>query len=144
MQLDEEFRSLGLTKQQTSLAWEARAKIIWGDRPDDVHSWLTGRGIDPLTADRIVAVATSERAGTMRKNGARDLLFGIPITLAGAGGGIGVMAIAKTVNVPTKGLAVLFAIVCIAMMYGAHLTWRGFERILGGARVDGAASDVDD
>ena len=89
MTIDEQFQSLGLTKPQMSLAWEARAKIIWGDKPDDVHAWLVGSRIDHFTADQIVAVAVSERASTMRKNGLRDLCIGIPISLVSAAAGIG-------------------------------------------------------
>ena len=141
---DHEFNSLGLTKPQTTLAWEARAKIIWGDKADDVHAWLVEKGIAPFTADRILAIAVGERAGTMRKNGIRDLFFGIPIVVAGAAVGFGTVMVAKQFNVPARALAVVFAFAFLALMYGAHLTWRGLERIVGGSRTAGAASDVED
>jgi len=144
MNNDHEFHSLGLTKPQTSLAWEARAKIIWGDKSDDVHAWLVEKGIAPFTADRILAIAVGERAGTMRKNGMRDLCFGIPIGLAGAAVGFGAVLAVRRFNVPFRGPAVVAAFAFLALMYGVHLTWRGLERIVGGSRTAGAASDVDD
>jgi len=144
MNNDHEFHSLGLTKPQTSLAWEARAKIIWGDKPDDVHAWLVAKGIAPFTADRILAIAVGERAGTMRKNGTRDLCFGIPIGVAGAAVGFGAVVAVKQFNVPFRGPAVVAAFAFLALMYGVHLTWRGIERIVSGSRTAGAASDVED
>lgn len=144
MTTDEEFRSLGLTKPQTSLAWEARAKIIWGDKTDDVRTWLVGCGINDFMADQIVAFAVSERAGTMRKNGMRDLCIGIPVGLAGAAVGVGAVLAVKQFNIPFRGPAVVGAFATLALMYGVNLTWRGLERIIGGSRTAGAASDVED
>jgi hypothetical protein len=68
------------------------------------------------------------------------------IGVAGAAIGIGTVMIVKLglVAVPVKGAAFLAVIAFLAFMYGAHLTWRGLARIIGGARVRGAVSDVDD
>ena len=146
MDIDEEFAALRLSSAQQSLAWEARAKITWGDQGDDVQTWLIDHGIDRDSAERIVAGAVSERATAIRVKGLRDLVLGL---LAGAGGAAVGLGAVMLVNlglfaVPIKGLALLVAISFLVFMYGAHLTWRGLARLLGGARVKGAVSDVGD
>lgn len=146
MDIDEEFDSLGLSKEKKSLAWEARAKITWGDRSDEVKSWLTDKGIDPLTANQIVAIAVRERAKATRVKGIQDLLLGLLIGVSGAGVGIGAVLFVKLglFAVPVKGLGVLIAFSFLASMFGFHRICRGLHRIMAGARIKGAVSDVED
>jgi hypothetical protein len=148
MDIDEEIESLGLPKQKESLVWDARAKITWGERPDDIHTALLAGGIDHRTADQIIDILLCERAGAMRARGLRDLVLGLG--LAGVSLVIGLGAILtmrdgfQGVRIPTKGLAVITALSFLAFMYGLNLTWRGAERLIGGARAAGAVNDVDD
>ena len=95
MDIDEEFDALGLRKAKKSLAWEARAKITWGDRGDEVQTWLVANGINPFTAERIVAIAVRERALAIRRKGVRDLVLGILACVSGAGVGIWAVTMAK-------------------------------------------------
>jgi hypothetical protein len=146
MDIDEEYDSLGLPSAKKSLAWQARAKITWGDPSDDVQDWLVTSGIDAFTAEQIVSVATRERAIAVRAHGVRDLVLGIALGLAGAGGVIGAVSIAKLglIAVPIKGLAVLVALSLAVSIYGVHLALRGFGRILVGGGIRGAVSDIED
>lgn len=146
MDIDEEFESLGLPKEKKSLAWEARAKITWGDRSDEVKSWLADQGIDSFTANQIVAIAVRERAKATRVKGIQDLLLGLLIGIGGAGIGIGAVLFVKLglFAVPVKGLAVLVTFSFLASMYGFHRICRGLHRIMAGAKVKGAVSDVED
>jgi hypothetical protein len=146
MNIDNEFVALRLPCAPQALAWEARAKIIWGDQGDEVQTWLIDQGIDRYNAERIVGLAVSERATAIRVKGLRDLVLGL---LAGAGGaavGLGAVTLVNLglLAVPIKGLALLVAISFLLFMYGAHLTWRGLARLLGGAHVKGAVSDAGD
>jgi len=146
MNIDEEIAALSLPNAQQALAWQARARITWGDRGDEVQTWLIDQGIDRYSAERIVAVAVGERATAIRVKGLRDLSLGL---LAGAGGATVGLGAVMLVNrglfaVPIRGLAVLVAFSLIVFMYGAHRTWRGLARLLGGAHVKGAVSDVED
>ena len=62
MDFKEEFSSLGLKPAMEPFAWDARAKITWGDPPDRVRDELVARGIDHRTADHIVELCLRERA----------------------------------------------------------------------------------
>lgn len=148
MDIEEEFDALGLRPEKKALAWEARAKITWGDPGDDVQSWLAANGIEHFTAERIVAIAVGERTRAIRAKGVRDLVLGILACVASAGVGIGTVTIARNgiagVNIPIRALLAIYAGCSFAFMYGSHLTWRGLARTIGGARVKGAVSDVGD
>lgn len=146
MDIDEEFASLSLPSEQQALAWEARARITWGEQGDEVRTWLVDHGIDRDSAERIVTVAVTERAATIRVKGLRDLVLGLLAGVGGATVGLGAVMLANLglFAVPIRGLAVLVAFSFVVFMYGAHLTWRGLARLWGGARVKGAVSDVED
>jgi hypothetical protein len=145
MDIDEEFKALRLPKAKRSLAWEARAKIIWGQPRDEVQTWLEDYGIDAYAAEQIVAIAVRERGLAIRVKGIRDLVLGIPICVAGAGAGIAVAIVAnyRWVAMSIRGIAALLTISIVTFFFGAYLTWRGLVRVIGGARVHGAVSDVE-
>jgi hypothetical protein len=144
--IDEEFDSLCLPKAQESHAWEARAKITWGEPRDEVAAWLIAKGIDDETAKRIVAIAVRERGMAVRVKGVRDLALGILVDVCSAGVGIGAIVLVNLglFVMPIKALAVIVSFSFLALMYGVHLTYRGLARMLGGSRVRGAVSDVED
>lgn len=144
MDVDEEFDSLGLPRAKQSLAWEARAKIIWGDPGDDVQVWLLTNGIDQSTAERIVAIAVGERALAIRAKGVRDLVLGILVCVAGAGVGIGMIILTTNRIVGVRLPITIYAGSTFVLMYGLHFTWRGLARLIGGSRVKGTVSDVGD
>ncbi len=145
MDIEEEFEALGLPKAQKALAWEARAKVIWGDSASDVQAWLAANDVDPYAVDRIVAIAVRERAIGFRVKGIRDLVLGILIATSSAGVVFGVIMFlnAGLAAVPVRGVSVLVAFAFVAFMYGCHLTWRGLTWMIGGASIKGAMSDVE-
>ena len=144
MDIDEEIDWLGLPPAKQSLAWEARAKITWGDSAADVQAWLVGQGIEPVTAEQILAIAIRERARAIRLKGVWDLVLGILASVGGAVLGIGMIVMVKDhvagVRIPMAITVAAF----VAMTYGVYLTGRGLVRIVGGSRVKGAVSDVND
>jgi len=111
-----------------------------------VQTWLAANGIDPTTAERIVAIAARETSGEIRMMGIRDLIFGIIIGVSAAGIGVGAFLTLKQglFAVANKALALVAVFSLFPFLYGVHLTWRGLARIIGGARVQGAVSDAAD
>ena len=55
---------------------EARAKILWGDAPEEVIKFLRVQGISGEEASGLVAALFEERAVTIRKNGVRKVILG--------------------------------------------------------------------
>ena len=64
---------------------EARARIIWGDEPESVRSFLTSNGMSVTEANLKLKELTLERNAEIRKLGIRDVLIGV--ALIGAAGG---------------------------------------------------------
>jgi hypothetical protein len=133
---------LNLDRETLKLAWDARARITWGDAPDDVKQWLLGSGVSEETANQIVATCMKERSRALRGKGLRDLLIGGCLMIVSAGVAFGFTLSGGAV--PFRGIATLWAFSFIAFMFGVHLTWRGAGRLLVGGRSKGAVSDVDD
>jgi hypothetical protein len=46
MDIGADFESLKLRPEQLTLAWETRAKIMWGEESRAVRGWLSALGID--------------------------------------------------------------------------------------------------
>jgi hypothetical protein len=55
---------------------EARAKILWGDPPDEVIKFLMRQGISVPEAQDLVAVMFLERTKTIRRNGIKKVVVG--------------------------------------------------------------------
>ena len=55
---------------------EARAKILWGDAPEEVVRFLMGQGIAVPEASAIVEELFQERAATLRRNGIIKMVGG--------------------------------------------------------------------
>ncbi len=58
---------------------EARAKIFWGDDPDEVTRHLMMQGLSLQDASALVAEFNKERAAATRGNGFRKLFIGVPM-----------------------------------------------------------------
>lgn len=56
---------------------EARSKILWGDPPDNVISFLRGNGFSQKEASSLVRALSGERAAMVRKTGIRKIMVGI-------------------------------------------------------------------
>ncbi len=61
---------------RTSAEREARAKISWGDAPEDVTRFLMMQGLDYEEASVVVRGLVRERAATIRRNGIGKILIG--------------------------------------------------------------------
>jgi hypothetical protein len=142
MDINEELDPLELRRRIEALAWEARAKITWGESGGQVQSWLTSQGVDRASARRIVSIAVRERVNALRTKGIRDLIVGILLGVSGAVVGTGAVMVLKRQFIPTRDLAFVIAICYLACLYGIHLIWRGVGRFVGGGRMKGAVSDV--
>lgn len=137
--------ALGLPREVRSSAFEARARLTWGDSQQDVLAWLIGSGVDRPTAELIVETCVRERSVAMRQKGLRDLLVGCVAVAMGTLGAVGAMLFFRSLeHVPGRlvGLVVM-AFVAIAVA-GIYWFVRGLERVLFGARAEGAVSDVDE
>lgn len=55
---------------------EARAKIFWGDPPEEVVKFLMRQAISAAEAQALVAAMFQERAKTIRRNGIRKIVLG--------------------------------------------------------------------
>lgn len=55
---------------------EARAKILWGDEPEEVIKYLVIKGVHPDQATALVQVMSKERTSTIRANGIRKIFIG--------------------------------------------------------------------
>lgn len=148
MDTDEEFTALGLPLEKRQLPWEARARIIWGERLSDVQQWLELRGIEPLTANRIVTIATRERSVAIRALGMIDLAIGLPVLAAGVALWLGkeVLEQALPLRWPwapgmRRGRWVV-GLSLLAVAYGGYRTWRGLTRVFGGSHVEGSVADM--
>ena len=83
----------------------------------------------------------------MRFRGVRDVVLGVLVLLGAAALGLAAVLIGQGRLggvVPMKGVAILFVGCVLAGFFGLNLTWRGAERLIGGARTKGDLSDADD
>jgi hypothetical protein len=56
---------------------EARAKVMWGDDPEDVKKFVLMQGFTRDEATAMLAEMLDDRAQTIRKNGVRKIFIGI-------------------------------------------------------------------
>ena len=61
----------------TQAEHEARAKILWGDPPEEVIKYLLIQRFDPAEASSLVRSLFQERAATIRSNGIKKVVIGI-------------------------------------------------------------------
>jgi hypothetical protein len=137
---------LNLDARMEKLAWEARARLTWGEKPDDVKTWLLQAGADEEISQKVLEICLRERARSLRGKGLRDLL--IATLLIGVSAAVAFVAAPALVDLvggmPLKALLYVWVGCFFAGMYGVHFAWRGGTRLLLGARTKGADSDVGD
>jgi hypothetical protein len=152
MDIQSQFTQLASPKMQ-KLAWEARARITWGETADSVRDWLRESGADDVSAQDIIAICVKERGRSLRFKGLRDLAIGATSMLLGYGGYLAGVLIARHVEkrlyIPGKNpgarVMILFGTLgFLALLYGFHLAFRGCVRLFLGARTKGADNDVGD
>ena len=147
-QMREGIEALGVPRERQGCLWEARAKLIWGDRPADVERDLLAAGIDEPTVRAFMRLCLGERASAMRGKGLVDLAVGGSLLALGVLGGILISLLLdqlrQQMNVPGRLFGVLWAGCLLAGIYGGFRLVRGLDRVVLGARSEGAVVDVED
>jgi hypothetical protein len=143
------FAQLGLSREVLALAWEARANLTWGMLAADVEVSLLVAGVDEPTARAILEICLRERANSLRRKGARDTLVGVVLLALALLGILGVIWLEGFIGrqglmIPSKLLGLLLTGCILPGLYGGYLLVRGLDRVVFGARADGADSDVDE
>lgn len=107
-----------ITPEQAAI--EGRAKIFWGDAPDEVKRFLMVNNYSVPEATAMVNEWFADRAKTIRKNGIKKFFTGI--VLAAVPVVFYFVAVAKAGDfAPMK----LFAITIMVGLYGAYLFVKG-------------------
>ena len=136
---------LGLSPAEEKAAWEARARITWGDQRNDVRQWLVESGLTHVDAAEVVRCCIGERAASIRRKGVRDLVLGLMILAVNSGLILLVVGMRDALqNLPARAPGIIVGVSGSVAIYGIYLTVRGVERMIGGAKVAGADSDVGD
>lgn len=71
-------RALGIVERDQAEA-EARAKISWGDAPEEVVKYLMLQRFSHAEAEEFVAELFKERMATVRANGIRKIIIGVAL-----------------------------------------------------------------
>jgi hypothetical protein len=112
-----------------NLIVEAKARIIWGDEPESVRSYLISNGMSDAEANVKIRELTMERNAEIRKVGLRDVLVGM--VLIGAAGAFFYSILASS-HLPsvsgTRGKA--YGILVIAAVYGLWRLMNGIVRLV--------------
>lgn len=69
-------------KQLRRLRTQAKARVTWGDRPEDVVEFLIGGGLDPGEAAALVDGLVLKRNREVRSRGLQKLITGAGLVLA--------------------------------------------------------------
>jgi hypothetical protein len=113
---------------------EARAKIFWGDSPDEVTKFLMRNNFSAQEASETVRGFFAERAATVRKNGFRYIITGSGMVAVPIVGWIGFASVGY---IPLK----LFAVMVMVGLYGG---WRLLRGIMMMASPKTESGDVAD
>jgi hypothetical protein len=114
---------------------DLRARVTWGESPEEIRRELVGRGINESEVDDALKEAHRERQAHFRKCGLRDLGLG---GLSAAG------AVLTFLHLRTGGSG---RTVVAAWFLGGAALWllyRGVARLLTGGKSEGAATNVED
>jgi hypothetical protein len=103
---------------RTQVEQEARAKISWGDAPEDVIKYLLMQGFDYEEASKLVQAMFRERAATIRSNGIRKVFTGIALMCVPV---VAFLIFASMGILPLK----LFAITLMVGVWGAWMLLKG-------------------
>ena len=116
----------------TQVAHEARAKIFWGDPPQEVLKFLLINSIPRGEAMEIIRELTHERVVQMRKNGLIKIFSGILMVCVPIGGWFGGMAM-----ISIK----LFAFMIMLGLWGAYRFIKGMLMVVAPKSQQGDVSE---
>jgi hypothetical protein len=114
------------------VANEARAKMFWGDPPQEVLKFLMINNIPRQEAMEIVRELTHERMVQMRKNGLIKIFSGILMICVPIGGWFGGMAV-----ISIK----IFAFMCMLGLWGFYRLVKGMLMVLAPKSQHGDVSE---
>jgi hypothetical protein len=102
---------------------EAKAKISWGDAPNDVIAYLRMQGFSAEEASSLVQEMYQERAATIRANGIRKIIVGsglicVPI--------VSLLIFLSLGFIPLK----IFAVTVMVGLWGAWMVFKGSFMVL--------------
>ncbi len=115
---------------------EARAKIIWGEAPEQVRIYLQESGLDADQADRVLQICLAERGREVRRLGLRDLVIGICCSLVGAGFIFLHLWMFPGLMTRVMGLFLTLA------LFGIWKWIKGLDLLLSGAKTSGSVSKM--
>jgi hypothetical protein len=97
---------------------EARAKIFWGDAPEEVVKFLMRQGISAAESQELVSAMFMERAKTIRRNGIKKVFMGIGLMCIPVAFFFGCMSVGY---LPMK----IFAVTIMVGLYGTYQALKG-------------------
>jgi hypothetical protein len=116
----------------TQVAHEARAKILWGDPPQEVLKFLLINNVPRGEATEIIRELTHERVVQMRKNGLIKIFSGILMVCVPIGGWFGGMAMLSIK---------LFAVMIMLGLWGAYRIIKGTLMVVAPKMQQGDVSE---
>lgn len=114
------------------VAHEARAKIFWGDPPQEVLKFLLINNVPRQEAMEIIRELTHERVVQMRKNGLIKIFSGILMVCVPIGGWFGGMAMLSIK---------LFAVMIMLGLWGAYRLLKGTFMVVAPKAQQGDVSE---
>ncbi len=125
----------GLEVDPEQVKHEARAKILWGDVPEEVAKFMVLKGIDYDEACAFVRAVFKERARAIQVGGIRKIVIGAALMTVPVGAyfmfmSIGVMSIK------------LFALTIMVGLAGAWLAFNGIFMLLSPKSEAGNVSEM--
>lgn len=113
---------------------EARAKMMWGDEPQQVRNFLTRNGYSPEEAEELVGVMRQERVASLRSDGLKKIFTGIGLALVPVAAWIGFTS-AGYISFKLMALAVMVG------LYGAYQVVQGTFMLVAPKAVRGDAAE---
>ncbi len=108
----------GLQANRTQAEHEARAKIMWGDPPEEVVKYLRLQGLSAEEASELIQPLLIERAVTVRANGVRNIVIGSLMACVPV---IAFIIFMSMKYIPMK----LFALTVMVGLYGVYKLFNG-------------------
>jgi len=123
---------------------DARARLVWGEPPDDVRNMLLDNGLDTQFVDNVMHSIQTSRGRSMRKKGFRDTAIGAAVVVGTTIWAVTFVAIGFNMGRYYRPFFGVAGISSFVFCYGWYLIFRGAERLIFGAHAEGADSDLED
>ena len=126
----------GLQPDPVQVEAEARAKILWGDRQDEVIHFLMLRGFSSEDATEKVRTMIKERSRTIRVKGIVKTIGGTVL----AGGSASAMVVMLKIGFFSP---FVLGLIGLAIVGGLWILFNGLWKIIAPGAQSGDASDND-